>query len=102
MTGRRRAAQGRQRRGPHGSASTWGFSVITRHPYRAVGVVIGAMAVCLFVSGMIGQNNEGPWGGLPAWLGAAGWFGFLGLSLVLLALSAYLAVAHLRWRRSVA
>ncbi len=73
--------------------------MIARHPYRAVGVVLAAMAVCLFVSGMIGQFNEGPWGGLPAWLAATTWFGFLALVLVLLALSAYLAVANIRHRR---
>ena len=75
--------------------------MIARHPYRAVGAVLGAMALCLLVSGMIGQHNEGPWGGLPAWLGAAGWFGFLGLSLVMLVLCTYLAAANLRYRKAV-
>lgn len=102
MTGRGRPATVLQQRGPLGSASHLGVLVIARHPYRAVGVVLGAMALCIFVSGMVGQHNEGPWGGLPAWVGAVGWFGFLGLSLVMLALSGYLAAAHLRWRRSVA
>lgn len=50
---------------------------------------------------MIGQFNDGPWGGLPDWLGAATWFGFLGTALVLLGLSAYLAVANVRFRRAV-
>lgn len=102
MTGRGRARQRPGQRGPHGSASHLGVLVIARHPYRAVGAVLGAMALCIFVSGMVGQHNEGPWGGLPAWVGAAGWFGFLGLSLVMLALCAYLAVAHLRYRKAVA
>lgn len=75
--------------------------MIRRHPYRAVGVVLAVMAVSMFVSAMIGQFNDGPWGGLPAWLGATTWFAFLGASVVLLALSAYLAIANLRYRRAV-
>jgi fructose-specific phosphotransferase system IIC component len=75
--------------------------VIARHPYRAVGGVLAVMAVCVFVSGMVGQFNEGPWGGLPKWVGALTWFGFLGTVLVMLVLSAYLAVAHVRYRKAV-
>lgn len=74
--------------------------MITRHPYRAVGAVLAVMAVSMFVSGMIGQFNDGPWGGLPAWLGAATWFTFLGAAVTLLALTAYLAVANVRFRRT--
>jgi len=50
---------------------------------------------------MIGQHNDGPWGGLPEWLSAASWFGFLCTALVLLVLSAYLAAANVRFRRAV-
>jgi len=75
--------------------------VITRHPYRAVGAVFAVMAALLFVSEMIGQHNDGPWGGLPEWLSAASWFGFLCTALVLLVLSAYLAAANVRFRRAV-
>ena len=64
--------------------------MISRHPYRAVGVVLAVMAVAALVSGMIGQFNDGPWGGLPPWLGAAMWFTFLGSILVLVALLLYL------------
>jgi len=78
-----------------------GGLVIIRHPYRAVGAVLAVMAALLFVSGMIGQYNDGPWGGLPEWLSAATWFGFLGTVLVLLMLSAYLAAANVRFRRAV-
>jgi hypothetical protein len=74
--------------------------VITRHPYRAVGAVLAVMAVCLFVSGMVGQHNDGPWGDLPSWVGAAGWFGFLLTIPVVLVLSVYLLAAALRTRRT--
>ena len=74
--------------------------MIVRHPYRAVGVVLAVMAAALFLSAMIGQFNDGPWGELPTWLGAASWFTFLGAGLVLLGLSAYLAAANLRYRRA--
>ena len=33
--------------------------------------------VCFGLAGLIGQHNDGPWGGLPEWLGSASWFGFL-------------------------
>ncbi len=75
--------------------------MITRHPYRAVGAVLAVMAALLFVSGMIGQYHDGPWGGLPEWLNAVTWFGFLGTVLVLLVLSAYLAAANVRYRKAV-
>lgn len=44
--------------------------MVKAHPYRAVLSVLAVMAVLLFVGGMIGQHNDGPWGGLPEWLGA--------------------------------
>lgn len=69
--------------------------MVTRHPYRAVGTVLAVMAVAALVSGMIGQVNDGPWGGLPEWLGAAMWFTFLGSVLALVALVLYLAGARL-------
>ena len=33
--------------------------------------------LCFVLAGLIGQHNDGPWGGLPEWLGSASWFGFL-------------------------
>jgi hypothetical protein len=75
--------------------------VLSRHPYRALGAVLAVMAVSLFVSSMIGQFNDGPWGGLPAWLGALTWFASLGAGLVLLLLAAYLVASSLRTRRAV-
>lgn len=75
--------------------------MITAHPYRAVGTLLAVMAGSLLLSAMIGQFNDGPWGGLPSWLGATAWFTFLGTSLLLVLLSAYLAAASLRHRRAV-
>ncbi len=60
---------------------------------------MAVMAVSAFVGGMIGQYNDGPWGGLPEWLGAVSWFTFLATVLVILVLSAYLAYANLRSRK---
>lgn len=74
--------------------------MIARHPYRAVGAVLAVMAGSIFLSGMIGQFNDGPWGGLPAWLGAASWFTFLGAALVMVVLSVYLLAANLRYRKA--
>ena len=73
--------------------------MVTRHPYRSVGVVLAVMLVTGFVAGMIGQFNDGPWGGLPSWLGAATYGTFLAAVLVMLALCAYLGLANLRHRR---
>lgn len=73
--------------------------MIREHPYRAVGVVLAVMLATGLTAGLIGQHNDGPWGGLPEWLGAATYFTFLASVLVILGLSAYLAVAHLQWRR---
>ena len=73
--------------------------MVKAHPYRAVGVVLAVMLLLGFVAGMIGQFNDGPWGGLPEWLGAVSYFGFLTAALVMVVLTVYLLVAHLRWRR---
>ena len=73
--------------------------MITRHPYRAVGVVLAVMVVSAFIASMIGQHNDGPWGDLPEWLGAASWFTFLGSVLAILLLSAYLAYANVQYRK---
>lgn len=75
--------------------------MITRHPYRAVGAVLGVLAVAVFLAGMIGQFNDGPWGGLPGWLGTGSYAVALLSVLALLVLTAYLGVAHLRYRRAV-
>ena len=73
--------------------------MIKAHPYRAVGIVLAFMAVNLFVAAMIGQYNDGPWGGLPEWLAAVTWFSFLFSIPAIVVLSVYLGVANLRWRR---
>lgn len=73
--------------------------MIKAHPYRAVLALLGVMVACGFVAAMIGQYNDGPWGGLPEWLGAVAWFGFLAAALAMLLLSAYLVVLNLQWRK---
>ena len=73
--------------------------MVKEHPYRAVLTVLAIMVVTGGTAGMIGQHNEGPWGGLPEWFAAVMWFGFLGASLVMVVLTVYLLVANLRWRR---
>lgn len=74
--------------------------MITRHPYRAVGVLLGVFAVATFLGGMIGQFNDGPWGGLPEWLGATSYATSMLSALALIVLSVYLGVANLRYRRA--
>ena len=73
--------------------------MVKAHPYRAVFSVLGVMLVCLFVAAMIGQHNDGPWGGLPEWLAAVTWFGFLLSIPVMAVLCVYLLVANLQWRK---
>lgn len=75
--------------------------MITRHPYRAVGAVLAVFAASLFLAGMIGQFNDGPWGGLPEWVGAAAYATWMLSGLVLVALSVHLGIANLRYRRAV-
>jgi len=58
------------------------------------------MAVSLFVSSMIGQFNDGPWGGLPSWLGAATWAAFLIAAVALVVLAAYLTAVNPGSRRA--
>ena len=74
--------------------------MITRRPYHALATVLAVMVVDGFVSSMIGQFNDGPWGALPSWLGATTWFTFLGASLALLVLTAYLIAANQRHRKA--
>ena len=69
-------------------------------PRRLAGTVLGVLVVSLFLSAMIGQHNDGPWGALPAWLGAVSWFTFLASAVVLLALVVAFAAATLRSRRT--
>lgn len=73
--------------------------MVKAHPYRAVSTVLAVMLVLGGTAALIGQDNDGPWGGLPEWLGAVTWFGFLAASLAMLVLSAYLGAANLAWRR---
>ncbi len=74
--------------------------MIKRHPYRAVFTVVAVMAVAFVLAGMIGQFNDGPWGGLPEWLGALSWFTFLLSIPVLLLLLAYLSFTAVRHRHT--
>ena len=74
--------------------------MIARHPYRSVGAVLAVFAASLFLAGMIGQFNDGPWGGLPEWLGGAAYATWMLSALVLVVLLAYLGVAHLRQRQA--
>lgn len=74
--------------------------MIARHPYRAVGAVLAVFAASLLFAGMIGQYNDGPWGGLPEWLGGAAYATWMVSALVLVVLSIYLGVANLRYRRA--
>jgi hypothetical protein len=74
--------------------------VISRHPYRSVGAVFVVFAASLFLAGMIGQFNDGPWGGLPEWLGGAAYATWMLSALVLIVLAVYLGVARLRQRQA--
>ena len=74
--------------------------MIARHPYRSVGAVLAVFAASLFLAGMIGQFNDGPWGGLPEWVGGAAYATWMLSALVLVVLSIYLGVAHLRQRQA--
>ena len=75
-----------------------GVDMITAHPYRAVAAVLTVMVVTGFTAGMIGQDGDGPWGGLPDWLGTATYTVFMLSALAMVLLSVFLLVAHLRWR----
>lgn len=75
--------------------------MIARHPYRAVGAVLAVFAVTFVLGGLIGQHNDGPWGGLPEWLNTLNYVLFMLSALALVVLSLYLGVAHLRYRRRV-
>lgn len=72
--------------------------MLTRHPGRVLGAVAVVGALLFTLAGLIGQHNDGPWGGLPSWMGAVGWFGFLLSVPVLLVLGAYVGVQRLRHR----
>jgi hypothetical protein len=65
--------------------------MITRHPFRSLGLVLG-VAVVFFVLSASGQS-DGFWKSGPSWLGAIGWFGFLICLLAFVVLAAYLAIA---------
>ncbi len=84
-----------------GSALLLGVVVITRHPYRAVGAVLAVLLPAMLLAGLIGQHGDGPLGGLPDWLGTAAYTTFMTAAGVLVALSLFLSVANLRYRRSV-
>lgn len=73
--------------------------MVKAHPYRAAGALLAVMLVCLLVAVMIGQHDDGPRGGLPAWLGGTTWFALLAVALLLVVLTVYLVAADLQWRR---
>lgn len=75
--------------------------MITRHPYRVLGALLAVLTAAAFLASMIGQFNDGPWGGLPAWLGTASYAAAMLSGLALLVLAAYLAVVTLRPRKAV-
>ncbi len=75
--------------------------MFTRHPYRAVGAALAVFVAASFLGLMIGQFNDGPWGGLPAWLGTASYAVSMVSALCLVVLSACLGAANLRYRRAV-
>lgn len=83
-----------------GVRTSRGFSVIARHPYRSFGAVLAVFAASLFLAGMIGQFNDGPWGGLPEWLGGAAYATWMLSIPVLVVLSVYLGIHRLRTRRA--
>jgi drug/metabolite transporter (DMT)-like permease len=69
---------------------------VTRSPRNIFLTFLGFTIVCFVLSGLIGQHNDGPWGGLPEWLGSASWFGFM-LGLLATVLSGvYLLVRRMR------
>ena len=86
-------------RGPRASAEL-GVLVITRHPYRAVGVVLAVFLSALLVAGMVGQRNDGPWGDLPEAVGSTAYAIWFVSGIVLVVLAVYLVVANLRSRRT--
>jgi hypothetical protein len=73
--------------------------MVKAHPYRALLAVALYGGICLFVAGMIGQYNDGPWGGLPEWLAAFTWFSFMLSIPALVVLGIYLAVVKTAERR---
>lgn len=75
--------------------------MIKRHPYRSVGVVLAVFLTSTFLGGMIGQFNDGPWGGVPEWVNTTNYAVFLVSIVSLLVLSGYLGVANLRYRKAV-
>lgn len=64
-------------------------------------MVLAAFLVSSFLGEMIGQHNDGPWGAAPEWLNTANYVVFFVSILALVALSIYLGVANLRYRRAV-
>jgi hypothetical protein len=71
---------------------------MARNPKNVFVVVLVWTAACFTVAGLIGQDNDGPWGGLPEWLGAFTWFGFLAGVLALLVSAVWWAARATRRR----
>jgi len=66
--------------------------------YRHFAVWARTLAGLVALAGLIGQHNDGPWGGLPEWLGSASWFGFLIGVLATIVTGIYWAAQSMRAR----
>jgi hypothetical protein len=63
------------------------------HPTRTSTLVLLVAAVVLFALSPIGQDGSG-----PSWIGAIGWFGFMGCVLLLIVSGLYALVLSIRGR----
>lgn len=66
-----------------------------RNPTKLFVTISIITVLCFLLAALIGQHNDGPWGDLPEWLGAVGWFGFL-IGAVLTVVSGIYALMQLR------
>ena len=73
---------------------------MARSPKNIFLSVLVFTILCFALAGMIGQHNDGPWGGLPEWLGSASWFGFLLGVLATVVSGIYWAVSGVSRRRA--
>ena len=73
---------------------------MTRSPRNIFLAVLVFTVLCFALAGLIGQHNDGPWGGLPEWLGSASWFGFLLGVLAIIVTGIYWAAQSMRSRGS--
>jgi hypothetical protein len=71
---------------------------MTRSPRNIFLAVLVFTVLCFTLAGLIGQHNDGPWGGLPEWLGSASWGGFLIGVLATIITGIYWAAQSIRSR----